>query len=212
MIFVFRNLWLPSLSNNSLGQIWPGDLKGSSCDHGRKIHHPRARKVTLDLTCRSQEQSRACRYWDKELIWKHNLDVSVPCLALGQTSFFYLWNILSARLCSWFPFQTKKNWKILGWWLTHGQRGQQVTSVTVGNDKKQVSHTLGILPPSMGSAATTDWNLVPFQSNTGNFTLLTGTITFPYYILYSVQADVKVSNLWIMSLLTQLIFAGIQEL
>lgn len=96
--FIFRDVWLLSMNNNTLGQICSTDVRGSSCGKDRKIYHLCSQAATPDLKVRSQ---RTRRYWGKVLVWKHNYmwvflawhEASL----LGQTPSF--WNVLCARLC-----------------------------------------------------------------------------------------------------------------
>lgn len=69
MIFVFRDVWLLSMNNNTLGQICSNDLRGSSCGRDRKIYHSCSHVAVPDLKDRNQ---RTWRYWGKVLVWKHN--------------------------------------------------------------------------------------------------------------------------------------------
>lgn len=69
MIFVFKDVWLLSMNNNTLGQICSNDLRGFSCSRDRKIYNPCSHVAVPDLKVRSQ---RTRRYWGKVLVWKQN--------------------------------------------------------------------------------------------------------------------------------------------
>lgn len=107
---------------------------------------------------------------------------------LGQTLSFYLWNmcILWARLYVQFPFQMKRNWKNLGWWLTYGQRGQLGPLVAVVRWRSSCLIYVEHLT-SQNEISSSLWTLVLSKLNTGNFTLITVPTTFSYYNLLSVQ-------------------------
>lgn len=185
--FVFRDVWLLSMNNNTLGQICSTDC--SSCGRDRKIYHLCSQAATPDLKVRSQ---RTRRYWGKVLVWKHNYTWVFLAWhedkSPGANSILLKCTMCQALWVAFFPDEEKLAELGLvncSWPKRPMHNPGSFSGVMRWEGEAGALYIEHLTSQISGSP----WALVPSKLNPGNFTLITGPIIFPYYNLLRVQPN-----------------------